>query len=111
MEDKRFLLFKHLLNVGWRIADFYIVDYLRTAGHLFMLFPPSCGFPAVASCYGLSSRIGIALARPHDRPPRQGVVIREALDIRDDGRLRYGAWIDLTHQGRPIQLMSVHLNS
>jgi hypothetical protein len=33
----------------------------------------------------------------------------KALDIRGDGRLRYGARIDLTHNGQTIQLMSVHL--
>jgi len=35
----------------------------------------------------------------------------QALDIRGDGRLRYGARIDLTHNGQTIQLMSVHLKS
>jgi endonuclease/exonuclease/phosphatase family metal-dependent hydrolase len=35
----------------------------------------------------------------------------EALDIRGDGRLRYGARIDLTHNGQTIQLLSVHLKS
>jgi endonuclease/exonuclease/phosphatase family metal-dependent hydrolase len=35
----------------------------------------------------------------------------EALDIRGDGSLRYGARIDLTHNGQTIQLMSVHLKS
>jgi endonuclease/exonuclease/phosphatase family metal-dependent hydrolase len=35
----------------------------------------------------------------------------EALDVRGDGRLRYGARIDLTHHGQTIQLMSVHLKS
>jgi endonuclease/exonuclease/phosphatase family metal-dependent hydrolase len=35
----------------------------------------------------------------------------KALDIRGDGRLRYGARIDLTHQGQTLQLMSVHLKS
>ena len=35
----------------------------------------------------------------------------EALDIRGDGRLRYGTRIDLTHNGQTIQLMSVHLKS
>jgi endonuclease/exonuclease/phosphatase family metal-dependent hydrolase len=35
----------------------------------------------------------------------------EALDIRGDGRLRYGARIDVTHNGQTIQLMSVHLKS
>jgi endonuclease/exonuclease/phosphatase family metal-dependent hydrolase len=34
-----------------------------------------------------------------------------ALDIRGDGRLRYAARIDLTHQGQTLQLMSVHLKS
>jgi hypothetical protein len=33
------------------------------------------------------------------------------LDIRGDGRLRYGARIDLTHNGQALQLMSVHLKS
>jgi endonuclease/exonuclease/phosphatase family metal-dependent hydrolase len=35
----------------------------------------------------------------------------EALDIRGDGRLRFGARIDLTHNGQTIQLLSVHLKS
>jgi endonuclease/exonuclease/phosphatase family metal-dependent hydrolase len=35
----------------------------------------------------------------------------EALDIRGDGSLRYGARIDFTHNGQTIQLMSVHLKS
>jgi endonuclease/exonuclease/phosphatase family metal-dependent hydrolase len=35
----------------------------------------------------------------------------EALDIRGDGSLRYGARLDLTHQGQTLQLMSVHLKS
>jgi endonuclease/exonuclease/phosphatase family metal-dependent hydrolase len=35
----------------------------------------------------------------------------EALDVQGDGRLRYGARIDLTHNGQTIQLMSVHLKS
>jgi endonuclease/exonuclease/phosphatase family metal-dependent hydrolase len=34
-----------------------------------------------------------------------------ALDVQGDGRLRYGARIDLTHNGQTIQLMSVHLKS
>jgi endonuclease/exonuclease/phosphatase family metal-dependent hydrolase len=34
-----------------------------------------------------------------------------ALDIRGDGSLRYGARIDLMHNGPTIQLMSVHLKS
>ena len=34
-----------------------------------------------------------------------------ALDVQGDGRLRYGARIDVTHKGRTIQLMSVHLKS
>jgi ketosteroid isomerase-like protein len=34
-----------------------------------------------------------------------------ALDVRGDGRLRYGTRIDLTHQGQTIQLLSVHLKS
>ena len=32
-------------------------------------------------------------------------------DVRGDGRLRYGARIDVTHQGQTIQLLSVHLKS
>jgi endonuclease/exonuclease/phosphatase family metal-dependent hydrolase len=35
----------------------------------------------------------------------------EALDVRGDGRLRYGARIDLTYNGQTIQLLSVHLKS
>jgi endonuclease/exonuclease/phosphatase family metal-dependent hydrolase len=35
----------------------------------------------------------------------------EALDIRGDGSLRYGARIDLTHNGQTLQLLSVHLKS
>jgi endonuclease/exonuclease/phosphatase family metal-dependent hydrolase len=35
----------------------------------------------------------------------------QALDIRGDGRLRYGARIDLTHQSGTIQHMAVHLKS
>jgi endonuclease/exonuclease/phosphatase family metal-dependent hydrolase len=35
----------------------------------------------------------------------------QALDIRGDGRLRYGARIDLTHNGQTLPLMSVHLKS
>src|SRR5919106_6965277 len=35
----------------------------------------------------------------------------EALDIRGDGRLRYGTRIDLTHNGQTLQLLSVHLKS
>ena len=35
----------------------------------------------------------------------------EALDIRGDGRLRYGIRIDLIHNGQMIRLMSVHLKS
>jgi endonuclease/exonuclease/phosphatase family metal-dependent hydrolase len=34
-----------------------------------------------------------------------------ALDIRGDGSLRYGARIDLTHNGQTLQLLSVHLKS
>ena len=34
-----------------------------------------------------------------------------ALDIRGDGSLRYGARIDLTHNGQVLQLLSVHLKS
>ena len=34
-----------------------------------------------------------------------------ALDVRGDGRLRFGARIDLIHHGQPLQLMSVHLKS
>jgi endonuclease/exonuclease/phosphatase family metal-dependent hydrolase len=34
-----------------------------------------------------------------------------ALDIRGDGSLRYGARIDLVHNGRTLKLMSVHLKS
>jgi hypothetical protein len=34
-----------------------------------------------------------------------------ALDIKGDGSLRYGARIDVTHNGRALQLMSVHLKS
>jgi endonuclease/exonuclease/phosphatase family metal-dependent hydrolase len=34
-----------------------------------------------------------------------------ALDVRGDGRLRYGARIDLTHNGQTIKLMAVHLKS
>jgi endonuclease/exonuclease/phosphatase family metal-dependent hydrolase len=34
-----------------------------------------------------------------------------ALDVRGDGRLRYGARIDVTHQGQTMQLLSVHLKS
>ena len=33
------------------------------------------------------------------------------LDIRGDGRLRFGARIDLTHNGQTVQLLSVHLKS
>jgi endonuclease/exonuclease/phosphatase family metal-dependent hydrolase len=35
----------------------------------------------------------------------------QALDIRGDGTLRYGARINLTHHGQTVQLMSVHLKS
>jgi endonuclease/exonuclease/phosphatase family metal-dependent hydrolase len=35
----------------------------------------------------------------------------QALDIRGDGSLRYGTRIDLTHNGRTLQLMAVHLKS
>jgi endonuclease/exonuclease/phosphatase family metal-dependent hydrolase len=35
----------------------------------------------------------------------------QALDVRGDGRLRYGTRIDLTHNGQTIQLLSVHLKS
>jgi endonuclease/exonuclease/phosphatase family metal-dependent hydrolase len=35
----------------------------------------------------------------------------QALDVQGDGRLRYGARIDVTHNGQTIQLMSVHLKS
>jgi endonuclease/exonuclease/phosphatase family metal-dependent hydrolase len=35
----------------------------------------------------------------------------KALDVRGDGRLRYGARIDLTHNGQTIQLLSVRLKS
>jgi endonuclease/exonuclease/phosphatase family metal-dependent hydrolase len=35
----------------------------------------------------------------------------QALDIRSDGRLRYGTHIDLTHSGQTIQILSVHLKS
>jgi hypothetical protein len=35
----------------------------------------------------------------------------QALDIQGDGSLRFGARIDLTHNGQTIQLMSVHLKS
>jgi endonuclease/exonuclease/phosphatase family metal-dependent hydrolase len=35
----------------------------------------------------------------------------QALDIRGDGRLRYGTRINLSHNGQTIQLMSVHLKS
>jgi endonuclease/exonuclease/phosphatase family metal-dependent hydrolase len=35
----------------------------------------------------------------------------EALDVRGDGRLRYGARIDLAHNGQTLQLLSVHLKS
>ncbi len=35
----------------------------------------------------------------------------EALDIRGDGCLRYGALIDLTHHGQTLQRMSVQLKS
>jgi endonuclease/exonuclease/phosphatase family metal-dependent hydrolase len=35
----------------------------------------------------------------------------QALDIQGDGSLRYGARIDLTHNGQTLQLMSVHLKS
>jgi endonuclease/exonuclease/phosphatase family metal-dependent hydrolase len=34
-----------------------------------------------------------------------------ALDVQGDGRLRYGARIDVTHHGQTIQLLSVHLKS
>jgi endonuclease/exonuclease/phosphatase family metal-dependent hydrolase len=34
-----------------------------------------------------------------------------ALDVQGDGRLRYGARIDVTHNGQTIQLLSVHLKS
>jgi endonuclease/exonuclease/phosphatase family metal-dependent hydrolase len=34
-----------------------------------------------------------------------------ALDIRGDGRLRYGARMDLVHNGHTLKLMSVHLKS
>ena len=34
-----------------------------------------------------------------------------ALHVRGDGRLRYGARIDVTHQSQTIQLLSVHLKS
>jgi endonuclease/exonuclease/phosphatase family metal-dependent hydrolase len=34
-----------------------------------------------------------------------------ALDVQGDGRLRYGARMDVTHNGQTIQLMSVHLKS
>jgi endonuclease/exonuclease/phosphatase family metal-dependent hydrolase len=35
----------------------------------------------------------------------------QALDVQGDGRLRYGARIDLTHHGQTLQLLSVHLKS
>jgi endonuclease/exonuclease/phosphatase family metal-dependent hydrolase len=35
----------------------------------------------------------------------------QALDVQGDGRLRYGARIDVTHNGQTIQLLSVHLKS
>jgi endonuclease/exonuclease/phosphatase family metal-dependent hydrolase len=35
----------------------------------------------------------------------------KALDVQGDGRLRYGARIDVTHNGQTIQLLSVHLKS
>jgi endonuclease/exonuclease/phosphatase family metal-dependent hydrolase len=35
----------------------------------------------------------------------------QALDIRGDGRLRYGTRIDLTQNGQTLQLLSVHLKS
>ena len=35
----------------------------------------------------------------------------QALDVQGDGCLRYGARIDVTHNGQTIQLMSVHLKS
>jgi endonuclease/exonuclease/phosphatase family metal-dependent hydrolase len=34
-----------------------------------------------------------------------------ALDVRGNGRLRYGTRIDLTHNGQTLQLLSVHLKS
>jgi endonuclease/exonuclease/phosphatase family metal-dependent hydrolase len=33
------------------------------------------------------------------------------LDVQGDGRLRYGARIDVTHHGQTIQLLSAHLKS
>jgi endonuclease/exonuclease/phosphatase family metal-dependent hydrolase len=47
---------------------------------------------------------------------KRGLTVRrqpdfQALDIRGDGRLRYGTRIDVTHNGQPLQLMSVHLKS
>jgi endonuclease/exonuclease/phosphatase family metal-dependent hydrolase len=35
----------------------------------------------------------------------------QALDVQGDGRLRYGARIDVTYNGRTLQLLSVHLKS
>jgi endonuclease/exonuclease/phosphatase family metal-dependent hydrolase len=49
-------------------------------------------------------------------PVRRGLTVMcqpdfTALDIREDGSLRYGTRIDLTHNGQTLQLMLVHLKS
>jgi endonuclease/exonuclease/phosphatase family metal-dependent hydrolase len=51
---------------------------------------------------GFAVKRGLTIVRPPDF---------QALDIRDDGSLRYGTRIDLTHNGQTLQLMSVHLKS
>jgi endonuclease/exonuclease/phosphatase family metal-dependent hydrolase len=51
---------------------------------------------------GFAVKCGLTVVR---RPDVQ------ALDVRGDGCLRYGARIDLTHNGQTIQLLSVHLKS
>jgi endonuclease/exonuclease/phosphatase family metal-dependent hydrolase len=51
---------------------------------------------------GFAFKRGLAVTRQPDFT---------ALDIRGDGSLRYGARIDLTHNGKTLQLMSVHLKS
>jgi endonuclease/exonuclease/phosphatase family metal-dependent hydrolase len=51
---------------------------------------------------GFAFKRGLAVVRQPDFT---------ALDVRGDGRLRYGARIDLTHNGQMLQPMSVHLKS
>jgi endonuclease/exonuclease/phosphatase family metal-dependent hydrolase len=51
---------------------------------------------------GFAFKRGLTVVRPPDF---------EALDIRGNASLRCGAWVDLTHNGQTVQLMSVHLKS